>query len=77
MIIDFSFWSDQYTQLIEKVSGKWKRIFLKVHEEDLRERLKKRNKRFDANAFPVTEDLDLTSYLNVFEIPAVVMSYQG
>ncbi len=50
---------------------------MKVHEEDLRERLKKRNKRFDANAFPITEDLDLTSYLNVFEIPAVVMSYQG
>ena len=68
MIIDFSFWSDQYTQLIEKAGGKWKRIFFKVHEEDLRERLKKRNKRFDANAFPITEDL-LTSYLNGFEIP--------
>ena len=80
MIIDFSFWNretrDQYKQLIEKAGGKWKLIYLKVHEEDLRERLKKRNKRFDANAFPVTEDL-LTSYLNGFKIPPVVISYQG
>ena len=72
VVIDFSFWNretrDQYKQLIEKAGGKWKLIYLKVHEEDLRERLKKRNKRFDANAFPITEDL-LTSYLNGFEIP--------
>jgi gluconate kinase len=72
VVIDFSFWDrarmDQYKQLIEKAGGKWKLIYLKVHPDDLRERLKIRNKRFDANAFPVTEEV-LTSYLNGFEIP--------
>ncbi|RDW16319.1 hypothetical protein CWR48_16875 [Oceanobacillus arenosus] len=72
VVIDFSFWDrvrrDQYKQLIEKSGGKWKLIYLKVHPDDLRERLKIRNKRFDANAFPITEEI-LTSYLNGFEIP--------
>ncbi|MGM0751703.1 MAG: AAA family ATPase [Bacillota bacterium] len=72
VVIDFSFWDrarrDQYKQLIEKSGGKWKLIYLKVSPDDLRERLKIRNKRFDANAFPITEEL-LTSYLNGFEIP--------
>jgi predicted kinase len=72
VVIDFSFWDrarrDQYKQLIEKAGGKWKLIYIQVHPDDLRERLKKRNKRFDANAFPITEEV-LTSYLNGFEIP--------
>ncbi|WNB92957.1 ATP-binding protein [Bacillus sp. NEB1478] len=72
VVIDFSFWDqvrrDHYKQLIEMAGGKWKLIYLKVHPDDLRERLKIRNKRFDANAFPITEEI-LTSYLNGFEIP--------
>ena len=72
VVIDFSFWKretrEQYKQLIEKAGGKWKLIYLKVHEGDLRERIKIRNKRFDANAFPITEDT-LTSYLRCFETP--------
>ena len=40
----------------------------KSHPNDLRERLKLRNNRFDANSFPISEEL-LTSYLNGFEVP--------
>lgn len=72
VVIDFSFWNrarrNQYKQLIEKSGGKWKLIYLKVHPDDLRERLKIRNKRFDANAFPITEEI-LTFYLDGFEAP--------
>ena len=72
VVIDFSFWQrakrEQYKQLIEEAGGKWKLIYLKVHPDELRERLKIRNKRFDANSFPVTEEL-LNSYLNGFEAP--------
>lgn len=72
VVIDFSFWDrvrrNHYKQLIEKSGGKWKLIYLKVHPDDLRKRLKIRNKRFDANAFPISEEL-LASYLNGFEIP--------
>ncbi|RDW20274.1 hypothetical protein CWR48_06160 [Oceanobacillus arenosus] len=71
VVIDFSFWDpvrrDQYKQLIEKSGGRCKLIYLKVHPDDLREWLKIRNKRFDANAFPITEEI-LTSYLNGFEV---------
>lgn len=72
VVIDFSFWDrvrrDQYKQLIEKAGGKWRLIYLKVHPDDLRERLMIRNKRFDANAFPITEEM-LTTYLKGFETP--------
>jgi predicted kinase len=72
VVIDFSFWQrakrEQYKQLIEKARGKWKLIYLKVHPDELRERIKIRNKRFDANAFPVTEEL-LNSYLTGFQAP--------
>ncbi|MEH7386860.1 ATP-binding protein [Bacillus sp. JJ1521] len=72
VVIDFSFWDrvsrDQYKELIEKSGGRWKLIYIKVHPDDLRERLKIRNKGFDANAFPITEEI-LTSYLNGFETP--------
>jgi len=72
VVIDFSFWDrarrEQYKQLIEKSGGKWKLIYIKVSPDDLRERLKIRNKRFDANAFPITEEV-LTSYLKGFEVP--------
>ena len=72
VVIDFSFWDrerrNQYKKLIEDSGGKWKLIYLKVYPNDLRERLKVRNKGFDANSFPISEEL-LTSYLNGFEVP--------
>ncbi|MCA0151071.1 ATP-binding protein [Rossellomorea vietnamensis] len=72
VVIDFSFWDrerrNRYKKLIEDSGGKWMLVYLKVQERDLRERLKVRNQRFDANSFPISEEL-LTSYLNGFEIP--------
>ena len=72
VVIDYSFWDrerrNDYKQLIEESGGKWKLIYLDVHPDDLRERLKIRNKRNDANAFPITEEI-LTSYLTGFEKP--------
>ncbi|MBY6036924.1 ATP-binding protein [Fictibacillus nanhaiensis] len=72
VVIDFSFWDrarrELYKKIIEEAGGKWMLIYLKVHPNDLRERLKIRSKRFDANAFPISEEL-LTSYLNGFETP--------
>jgi hypothetical protein len=44
--------------------------YLKVHPNDLRERLSIRSQLFDANAaFPITEEI-LTSFLNGFEVPS-------
>lgn len=72
VVIDYSFWErerrNDYKQLIEESGGKWKLIYLDVHPGDLRERLKIRNKRNDANAFPITEEI-LTSYLAGFQRP--------
>ncbi|MBW3111537.1 ATP-binding protein [Bacillus sp. MCCB 382] len=72
VVIDFSFWDrirrDQYKKLIEDSGGKWKLVYLNVQHQDLRERLTLRNQRFDANSFPISEEL-LTSYLKGFEIP--------
>jgi len=72
VVIDFSFWNrdrrNEYKKLIEDCGGKWKLIYLKVHQNELRERLKLRNNRFDANSFPISDEL-LTTYLNGFEIP--------
>ncbi|KPL57979.1 AAA family ATPase [Rossellomorea vietnamensis] len=72
VVIDFSFWDrgrrNQYKKLIEDSGGKWILVYLKVQEHDLRERLTLRNQRFDANSFPISEEL-LASYLKGFEIP--------
>jgi predicted kinase len=72
VVIDFSFWDrarrDRYKRLIEKSGGKWQLIYLKVHRDDLLGRLTLRNQRFDANSFPISEEL-LNSYLQGFEIP--------
>ncbi|PAE31571.1 AAA family ATPase [Bacillus sp. 7884-1] len=73
VVVDFSFWQrsrrNQYKQLIEEAGGKWKLIYLKVHPNVLRKRLKIRSQRFDANAaFTITEEI-ITSFLRGFEAP--------
>jgi predicted kinase len=72
VVIDFSFWDRsrriEYKTLIEEAGGKWMLIYLKVQPDELRKRLKLRNKRFDANSFPISEER-LASYLNGFEVP--------
>ncbi|KRE35405.1 hypothetical protein ASG81_20950 [Paenibacillus sp. Soil522] len=73
VVIDFSFWQrkrrNEYKKLIEDAGGMWKLVYLKVHPDDLRKRLRIRSQRFDANAaFPITEDI-LATFLNGFEAP--------
>ncbi|MFB9324610.1 AAA family ATPase [Paenibacillus aurantiacus] len=73
VVVDSSFWNraarDEYKQLIESAGGKWRLIYLKVHPDELRARLKIRSQRFDANAaFPITEEI-LTTFLQGFEAP--------
>ncbi|MDM5227310.1 ATP-binding protein [Cytobacillus firmus] len=73
VVVDSSFWRKseriEYKQLVEAAGGKWCLIYLKVNHNDLRDRLKIRSNRFDANAaFPITEEI-LTAFLNGFEVP--------
>lgn len=73
VVVDSSFWNrsarDEYKRLIENSGGKWRLIYLKVHPDELRKRLKIRSQRFDANAaFEITEEI-LTTFLNGFEEP--------
>ena len=73
VVVDFSFWQqsrrNEYKRLIEEGGGRWELIYLKVQPHVIRERLRIRSERFDANAaFPVTEEI-LTSFLEGFEIP--------
>lgn len=73
VVVDSSFWNrlerDEYKRLIENSGGKWSLIYLKVHPDELRKRLKIRSQRFDANAaFTITEEI-LTTFLNGFEEP--------
>ncbi|MNC05189.1 hypothetical protein D3C75_526520 [compost metagenome] len=74
IVVDSSFWSrserNKYKRIIENAGGEWKLIYLKVHPDELRQRLKIRSQRFDANAaFTITEEL-LTTFLNGFEEPS-------
>lgn len=73
VVIDFSFWQrkrrNEYKKMIEDAGGEWKLIYLKVHPNDLRERLRIRSQRFDANAaFTITDEI-LNSFLHGFEVP--------
>lgn len=72
VVLDYGFWQrnsrDYYKQLIEEHGGAWKLIYLKASPEILMQRLKERNKRTDANAFPVTEEM-LRNFIERFEEP--------
>ncbi|CAM3604767.1 ATP-binding protein [Paenibacillus lactis] len=73
VVMDSSFWSRseraEYKQLIENSGGIWRLVYLKVHPDELRRRLKIRSQRFDANAaFTITDEI-LTTFLNGFEEP--------
>lgn len=72
VILDYGFWRrssrDYYKRLIEENGGEWKLIYLKASPEILMRRLKERNKRTDANAFPVTEEM-LQGFIERFEEP--------
>lgn len=52
VVVDFSFWQRSMRNNIrrlEEAGGMWKLIYLKVHPDDLRKRIKIRSQRFDAN----------------------------
>ena len=72
VVVDYGFWRrssrDFYKKLVEDNGGEWKLIYLKASPEVLMNRLKERNKRTDANAFPVTEKM-LLGYIERFEEP--------
>jgi predicted kinase len=71
-VLDYGFWRRDsrkyYKKLIEENGGTWKLIYLKASPELLMKRLRERNNRTDANAFPVSEDM-LNTYLERFEEP--------
>lgn len=73
VVMDSSFWSRseraEYKQLIENSGGIWRLVYLKVHPDELRRRLKIRSQRFDANAAFTIMDEILTTFLNGFEEP--------
>ncbi|WP_337097992.1 YfiT family bacillithiol transferase [Paenibacillus sp. YIM B09110] len=74
VVVDFSFWQRQrrneYKRAIEAAGGEWELVYLKVSPDELRDRLRIRSERFDANAaFTITEQI-LTSFLNGFETPS-------
>ncbi|HVC36032.1 MAG TPA: ATP-binding protein [Candidatus Dormibacteraeota bacterium] len=72
VVLDYGFWRrgsrDYYKKLIDDNGGEWKLIYLKASPEILMRRLKERNKRTDANAFPVSEEM-LSGYIERFEEP--------
>jgi predicted kinase len=72
VVLDYGFWRresrDYYKQLIVEHGGQWKLLYLKASPEVLLRRLKQRNKRTDANAFPVTEKM-LRNFIERFEEP--------
>lgn len=72
VVLDYGFWRrasrDSYKRLIEENGGEWRLIYLKASPEVLMNRLRERNKRTDANAFPVTEEM-LRNFIARFEEP--------
>lgn len=73
VVVDNAFWQrktrDDYKRLVEAAGARWRLLYLRAHEDVLRQRLQARRHRFDANAaFPVTDEI-LNSYLAAFEEP--------
>ena len=73
VVVDSAFWNraarDHYKALIEQHGGLWRLVYLKADSELLRDRLRERSRRFDANAqFEVTDAM-LNRFLQSFEEP--------
>ncbi|RKS77864.1 putative kinase [Motilibacter peucedani] len=74
VVVDSSLWQrarrDEVKRIVETAGGTWRLIYLQADEELLRERLRRRAERFDADAaFPITDEL-LARFLAVFEVPS-------
>lgn len=72
VVLDHGLWErsnrDRYKRLVEAHGGRWRLIYFKAEPEVLRRRLAERNRRTDANALTVTDDM-LTAFLARFEAP--------
>ncbi len=72
VVLDHGLWErsnrDRYKRLVEAHGGGWRLFYFKAEPEVLRRRLVERNRRTDANALTVTEDM-LTDFLARFETP--------
>ncbi len=71
-VLDHGLWErasrERYKRLVEAHGGRWRLFYFKAEPGLLRRRLAERNRRTDANALPVTEDM-LTDFLARFEAP--------
>ena len=72
IVLDYGFWRrssrDYHKKLIENHGAEWRLIYFKASPEVMTRRLKDRNKRTDANAFPVTKEM-LHGFIARFEEP--------
>ncbi len=72
VVLDHGLWErsnrDRYKRLVEAHGGRWRLFYFKAEPEVLRRRLAERNRRTDANALTVTQDM-LTGFLARFEAP--------
>lgn len=73
VVLDSSLWQrarrEELKRLVEGAGGQWRLIHLRVPDDVLRERLRERSRRVDANSpFPVTDEL-LDRFRAGFEVP--------
>ena len=72
VVLDHGLWKrsnrDRYKRMVEAHGGRWRLFYFKANPEVLRRRLAERNRRTDANALTVTDDM-LTAFLARFEAP--------
>lgn len=71
-ILDYGYWRkshrEKHKKLIERHNGIWKLLYFKASSELITERIEKRNKRRDANAFPIKKEM-LHNSIKRFEEP--------
>jgi predicted kinase len=73
VVVDSAFWQRsrrrEYKELIEGAGARWRLVYLEADPALLRDRLRARAARTDANAFPVSDEL-FARYLEGFEAPS-------
>ncbi|GGC45399.1 hypothetical protein GCM10011386_42120 [Parapedobacter defluvii] len=73
IVVDFSFWQkekrNEFKRIVETNHGKWFLVYMNPPISAIKNRLKIRNKTFEANAaFPITDSI-LNKYIDSFQIP--------
>lgn len=71
-VLDYGYWRrahrEKHKKLIENHGAEWRLVYFKADTALLEERIDKRNKRDDANAFPITKAM-LHDFVQRFEEP--------